>query len=263
MNSSQRTYRNGTTPTVLLVHGAFADASIWAGVIPVLLAAGMDVIAPANPLRGLAGDAAYLASVAAGIDGPVLLAGHAYGGAVIGVAGAQTANTVGLVYVSGYALDEGERVVDIDRRFPSSRFGPSLRPATFASGNCALGLELYVKQDAFVAVFAADLSTHLAAVLAVTQRPIAAAALEEPCPAAAWKTIPSWYAIATADQVIHPEAQRFMAHRASAQTMEVDASHAIALAQPAAVADLIRRAANADRPYSAHSTEEDSMSATS
>jgi len=245
MNAAERPYRNGSTPTVLLVHGAFADASIWAGVIPALLAAGLDVIAPANPLRSLAGDAAYLASVAAEIDGPVLLAGHAYGGAVITVAGARSANAVGLVYVSGYALDEGECVVDIDRRFPSIRFGPSLRPATFAGGDCALGVELYVKQDVFAAVVAADLPAQLAAVLAVSQRPIAAAALEGPCSAAALKTIPSWYAVATADQVIHPETQRFMAHRAGAQTIEVEASHAIALSQPAAVAELIRTAAAA------------------
>jgi pimeloyl-ACP methyl ester carboxylesterase len=263
MNAAARSYRNGSTPTVLLVHGAFADASTWAGVIPVLLAAGLDVIASANPLRGLARDAAYLASVAAEIDGPVLLAGHGYGGAVMTVAGAMAANVVGLVYVSGYALDAGERVIDIERRFPASHFGPSLRLATFAGGDGALGLELYVKHDAFAAVVAADLSTQLAAVLAITQRPIAAAALEERCPAAAWKAIPSWYAIATADQMIHPAAQRFMAHRAGAQTTEIDASHAIPLAQPVAVADLIRRAATADRPNSAHTREEDSMSASS
>src|SRR5262249_20175626 len=177
------------------------------------------VLAPANPLRSLAGDAAYLASVAAAIDGPVLLAGHGYGGALISVAGAQTANITGLVYVSGYALDEGERVIDIDRRLPWSRFGPSLRPVTFADGN-ALGLELYVRPDAFAAVFAADLSTQRAAMLAVTQRPITAAALEEPCPAAAWKTLPSWYAIATADQAIHPQAQRLVAQRARAHPLE-------------------------------------------
>ena len=243
MYTAARSYRNGSTPTVLLVHGAFSDTSIWAGVISRLLAAGLDVVAPANPLRGLTTDAAYLASVTVEIDGPVLLVGHAYGGAVISVAGATAATVVGLVYVAGHALDEGESAIDIDRRFPSPQFGPSLRPTTFAGGGATLSVELTIRQDAFAAVFAANLPPRLAAVLAVTQRPIAAAALEAPCPAAAWKTRPSWYAIATADQVLHPEAQRFMAHRAGAQTIEVDASHAITLTQPLAIADLIQRAA--------------------
>jgi pimeloyl-ACP methyl ester carboxylesterase len=243
MNTDARSYRNGSTPTVLLVHGAFCDASIWAGVTSLLLAVGLDVTAPANPLRGLTTDAAYLASVAAEIDGPVLLVGHAYGGAVISIAGATAANVIGLVYIAGHALDEGESAVDIDRRFPAPQFGPSLQPATFVGGVATLGVELTIRQDAFAAVFAADLSPQLAAVLAVTQRPIVAAALDEPCPAAAWKVRPTWYAIATADQVLHPEAQRFMAHRAGAQTIEVDASHAIALTQPPAMADLIQRAA--------------------
>jgi pimeloyl-ACP methyl ester carboxylesterase len=108
-------------------------------------------------------------------------------------------------------------------------------------------------------VFSADLSGEKAAALAVTQRPIAAIALEEPCPAAAWRTLPSWYAIAMADQALHPAAQRLMAQRAGAQTIEVDASHAVALSQPAAIADLIRRAASAHRPSSPHTTEGDSM----
>jgi pimeloyl-ACP methyl ester carboxylesterase len=248
MNVSERIYRNGSTPTMLLVHGAFADASIWAGVIPVLLAAGLDVIAPANPLRSLADDVTYIASVAAEIDGPVLLAGHGYGGAVIGVAGAQTTNTVGLVYVSGYALDEGECVIDIDRRFPASRFSAALRPAVFSGGGHARAIEISISRDDFAAVFGAELPEAQLAVLAVTQRPITAAALEERAQVAAWQTLPSWYAVATADRVLHPEAQRFMARRAAAQSVEVEASHAIALSQPAAVADLIRCAATSDRP---------------
>ena len=185
MNASARSHRNGSTPTVMLVHGAFTDASGWAGVIPALQAAGMDVIAPATPLRGLATDAAYIASVMAEIDGPVLLVGHDYGGAVITAAGAMAANVVGLVYVAGYALDEGECAVDIDRRFPSRHFGPALRPAIFATGGCGLGVELYIKHDAFAAVFAADLPPQLVAVMAVAQRPITAAALEAVCRAAA------------------------------------------------------------------------------
>jgi pimeloyl-ACP methyl ester carboxylesterase len=245
MRRSERTYQNGSSPTVLLVHGAFADASSWAGVIPALLAAGMDVIAPANPLRGLRTDAAYIAGVADEIDGPVLLVGHAYGGAVITVAGAQAGNVVGLVYLTAYAVDAGESVVDINRRLPPSRLGEALRPATSCTGGERRAVELYIKNSDFPAVFGADLPLQLATVLAVTQRPITAAAFEELAPVAAWKTLPAWYAVATADQIIHPEAQRFMARRAGAQTVEVNASHAIALSQPAAVAELIRTAAAA------------------
>jgi len=243
VSTSQTSYRNGSTPTVLLVHGAFADASGWAGVIPALQAAGVDVIAPANPLRGLAVDAAYIAGVAGEIDGPVLLAGHSYGGAVITTAGAQAGNVVGLVYIAAFAVDEGESALDVAGRFPQSRLNQALRPATFTTGCGEPGVELYIKNDAFPEVFAADLPEHLTTVMAVTQRPIAAAALEAKSQAAAWRTLPSWYAVATADQAIHPDAQRFMAKRAGAQTVEVNASHAIALSQPAAVAELVRAAA--------------------
>jgi pimeloyl-ACP methyl ester carboxylesterase len=232
---------------VLLVHGAFADASSWAGVIPALQAAGMEVLAPANPLRGLAADAAYLTSVAAETDGPVLLVGHAYGGAVITTAGAQTGNVVGLVYIAAFALDAGESILDIGARFPQSSLPLALRPVTYPHGG-AVGVELYIKRDAFPEVFAADLPARVSRVLAVAQRPIAAAAFEETVQAAAWKTRPTWYGGATADQVIHPGAQRFMAQRAGAHTVEVAASHAIALSQPAAVAELIRTAAAAIGP---------------
>lgn len=243
MSTPARSYRNESTPTVLLVHGAFADTSSWAGVIPAVLATGCDVVAAANPLRGLAADAAYIASVAGEIDGPVLLVGHSYGGAVITVAGAQADNVVGLVYIAAFAVDEGESALDVAGRFPQSRLLMALRPVTFSTGCGEPGMELYIKRDAFSEVFAADLPTSVTAVLAVIQRPITAATLEEKARAAAWKALPSWYAVATADQVIHLDAQRFMARRAGARTVEVNASHAIALSQPGAVADLIRTAA--------------------
>lgn len=243
MKAATSSYRNGSTPTVVLVHGAFCDASIWSGVVPMLLAEGMDVAATANPLRGLVTDAAYLASVVAEIDGPVLLVGHAYGGAVITVAGATAANVVGLVYVAGHALDEGESAVDICSRFPAPLFGPALRPAGASLGGSAQAVELTIRRESFPSVFAADLSPQLAATLAVTQRPVVAAALDEPCPAAAWKAKRSWYAIATESRVLPAGAQRFMAQRAGAEAIEVAASHAIALVQPAIIADLIKRAA--------------------
>jgi pimeloyl-ACP methyl ester carboxylesterase len=136
--------RNGSVPTVLLVHGEFADGSMWAGVIAELQAAGLGVIAPANPLRGLAADAAYIASVAEGIDGPVVLAGHSYGGAVITAAGAAAGNLTGLVYIAAFALDEGESVLDINERFPGSPLLGALRPATFRGADGGPGVELYL-----------------------------------------------------------------------------------------------------------------------
>ncbi|MGE0544460.1 MAG: alpha/beta fold hydrolase [Dehalococcoidia bacterium] len=235
-------FRNGSIPTVLLVHGAFTDASSWASVIPLLLAAGIDVQAVANPLDGLESDAAYLVGVLGEVDGPVVLVGHSYGGAVITAAGDVAGNVVGLVYVAAFAVDAGESALDIAGRFSPSRLNVALRPTTFTNRCGDLDVELSIGRDLFASVFAADLPKSMTAVLAASQRPIAAAALEEKCPAAAWRSLPCWYLVATADQVIHPDAQRFMAKRARARTVEVDASHAVVLSQPAVVADLVRTA---------------------
>src|SRR5215471_13236555 len=166
--------RNGSTPTVLLVHGAFADGSMWAGVITELQAAGIGVIAVASPLRSLTSDAAYVASVAAEIDGPILLAGHDYGGAVITAAGSAAGNVAGLVYVAAFALDEGESALDITSRFPGSQLMPALRPATFPGADGDPAVELYIDQDAYPRVFAADLPYRCAAAAAAAQRPITA-----------------------------------------------------------------------------------------
>jgi pimeloyl-ACP methyl ester carboxylesterase len=192
---------------VLLVHGAFADASNWSGVIRELLAAGIDVVAPANPLRGLVSDARYIANVADEIDGPVLLVGHSYGGAVITVAGSLAANTLGLAYVAGFALDEGESTLDVSGRFPDTLLIAALRPASFPEAEGDLAAELYIDRDAFPRAFAADLPLPTAAAAATAQRPIAAAALEEKAPSAAWRSLASWYVVATADRIIHPDAQ--------------------------------------------------------
>jgi pimeloyl-ACP methyl ester carboxylesterase len=243
--STTRGVRNGSVPTVLLVHGEFTDGSMWAGVIAELQAAGLGVTAPANPLRGLAADAAYIASVAEGIDGPVVLAGHSYGGAVITAAGPAASNLTGLVYVAGFALDEGESVLDIDGRFPGSPLLAALRPATFRGADGDLSVELYLDREDFPRVFAADLPHRQACAAAAAQRPVAAAAYAEKSGAAAWKAAPSWYLIATADQVITPEAQQYMARRARARATVISASHAVALTQPAAVAGHIAAAATA------------------
>jgi len=174
----------------------------------------------------------------------VLLAGHDYGGAVISAAGSAAGNVAALVYVAAFALDEGESALDITGRFPGSQLMPALRPATFPGVDGDPAIELYIDREAYPRVFAADLPCRSATAAAAAQRPITAAAIEEKSPAAAWKTIPSWYIVATADQVIPPESQQFMARRAGAHSIEIDASHAIALTQPAAVAGHIAAAAS-------------------
>jgi pimeloyl-ACP methyl ester carboxylesterase len=252
--TAARTFLDGSTPTVLLVHGAFTDASIWMDVIAGLQNAGIGVLAPANPLRGLATDAAYLASIVRAIDGPVLLTGHAYGGAVITQAGTGADNVVGLVYVAAFAPAAGERLLDLTARFPDTQLQPALRPATFPTGNTGSGVELYLTADRYRDVFAADLPARTSAAAAAAQRPVAAAAFGEPVTAAAWTTRPSWFVVATADRAIHPDAQRFMARRAGADTIEVDASHAVARSRPDEVTAHIRAAAAATRVSRIHPT---------
>lgn len=234
-----------TTPTVLLVHGAFADAGSWTGVISRLQDHGIPVIAPPNPLRGLAADAAYVASVAAQIDGPVVLVGHSYGGALITVAGTAE-NVVGLVYVAAYVLEEGESLGELQGRFPASPLVSSLKQWTYPVPGGDPAVEVTIAEDAFPSVFAADVPAETTKALAAAQRPLAAAAFEETAAAAAWKTKPSWALVAAADQAINPEVERFGAERAGAKVVELEgASHAVAVSRPEAVADLIRAAVRA------------------
>lgn len=234
-----------TTPTVLLVHGAFADAASWSGVIAELQGHGIPVIAPPNPLRGLASDAAYVASVAAQIDGPVVLVGHSYGGALITVAGV-TENVVGLVYVAAYALEEGESLGELQGRFPLSPLVANLKQWTYPVPDGEPAVEVTIAEDAFPSVFATDVPADVTRVLAAAQRPLAAAAFEETAAAAAWKTRPSWALIAGADEAINPEVERFGAKRAGATVVELEgASHAVAVSRPKEVADLIRDAVRA------------------
>ncbi|MFF7369975.1 alpha/beta fold hydrolase [Streptomyces tricolor] len=234
-----------STPTVVLVHGAFADAASWSGVIEELQSDGIPVIAPPNPLRGLAADAAYVASVAAQIDGPVVLVGHSYGGALITVAGA-TENVVGLVYVAAYALEEGESLGELQGRFPLSPLVSNLKQWTYPVAGGDPAVEVTIAEDAFPSVFAADVPAEVTKVLAAAQRPLAAAAFEEKASAAAWRTKPSWALVAGADNAINPEVERFGAQRAGATIAEIEgASHAVAVSRPKAVADLIREAVRA------------------
>ncbi|MFF4485907.1 alpha/beta fold hydrolase [Streptomyces sp. NPDC001544] len=234
-----------STPTVVLVHGAFADAGSWSGVIAELQGHGIPVIAPPNPLRGLASDAAYIASVAAQIDGPVVLVGHSYGGALITVAGT-TENVVGLVYVAAYVLEEGESLGELQGRFPLSPLVSNLKEWTYPVAGGDPAVEVTIAEDAFPSVFAADVPAGVTKILAAAQRPLAAAAFEETAAAAAWRTKPSWALIAGADEAINPEVERFGAKRAGATVVELEgASHAVAVSQPKEVADLIREAVGA------------------
>ncbi|MFC9925836.1 alpha/beta fold hydrolase [Streptomyces sp. NPDC127190] len=234
-----------TTPTVVLVHGAFADAASWSGVIEELQRHDIPVIAPPNPLRGLASDAAYVASVAAQIDGPVVLVGHSYGGALITVAGT-TENVVGLVYVAAYVPEEGESLGELQGRFPLSPLVSNLKQWTYPVADGDPAVEVTIAADAFPAVFAADVPADVTKVLAVAQRPLAAAVFEETASAAAWKTKPSWALVAGADSAINPEVERFGAKRAGASVVEIEgASHAVAVSQPKQVAELIREAVRA------------------
>jgi pimeloyl-ACP methyl ester carboxylesterase len=235
---------DSNTPTVVLVHGGFADASFWTPVIERLQARGLPVLAPPNPLRGLASDAEYIASFVNQIDGPVLLVGHSYGGAVISVAGAAAENAIGLVYVAAFILDEGESFGEVFAGFPPTLLGDALRPSTYPLPDGGTAAELTIAPELYRSAFAADLPAEVTEVLAVMQRPFAAI-FDDRAQAAAWKTLPSWAVVATADNAIHPDAERHMARRAGAETVEVDASHSIALSQPDAVTELIVTAVNA------------------
>ncbi|MGI5522228.1 alpha/beta hydrolase [Micromonospora sp. CA-259024] len=228
-------------PTVVLVHGAFADASSFAAVIPELLADGIPVLAPAVPNRSLTGDAAYVASVVRRIPGPVVLVGHSYGGAVITVAGIED-NVVGLVYLAGYALDEGESLGALQGRFPDSDLASALVYSPYPTAGGGEGVDVSVDVARFPAIFAHDIDPDLAAVLAVTQRPLAAAAFTESAPAAAWKTRPAWGVVASADRTINPDVERFGYRRAGMITTEMDSSHLVMLSRPKDVVAMIREA---------------------
>ncbi|MEV5544159.1 alpha/beta hydrolase [Saccharopolyspora shandongensis] len=232
-------------PAVVLVHGAFADSSSWNGVIQRLRQDGYPVVAPANPLRGLASDAAYLHSVLGSVHGPVVLVGHSYGGAVISEAAADAPQVKALVYIAAFAPDEGESALELSNKFPGSTLGPTLNSVPFPLPGGGTGTDLYIKTDEFHDQFAADVPKSVTDLMAATQRPVAASALEEKATTAAWKTIPSWNLIATQDKNIPPAALRFMAQRANARTVEVNASHAVSVSQPGAVTRLIKQAAQA------------------
>jgi pimeloyl-ACP methyl ester carboxylesterase len=229
--------------TVVLVHGAFADSSSWNGVIERLQAAGIKVTAPANPLRGISTDSAYIASFLEQIPGPVLAVGHSYGGAVISNAAAAAANVVGLVFVAAFAPDEGERLGEVEGGSNDSVLMTALVPLQYPIGDGAeTAVELAIDLTKFHDAFAADLPTDQTAVMAATQRPVAELAFSEPSGPPAWKSSPAWAVVATGDKAAGTDVVRSMAERAGAAITEAEGSHVIMVSQPGAVAEVIMTA---------------------
>jgi pimeloyl-ACP methyl ester carboxylesterase len=231
-------------PTIVLVHGAFAESSSWNAVAGQLLANGYPVIAAANPLRSVKGDAAYVGKVVESIKGPVVLVGHSYGGSVISAAAVGKNNVKALVYIAGFAPDAGETAAALSAKFPGSTLGAALAPpVTLEDG----GEDLYIDQGKFRAQFAADVPAAESKLMAATQRPITKAALNEPAGTPAWRTIPSWFVFGSLDNNIPRTAQAFMAKRAGAKkVVEIDgASHVLMISRPDAVVRLIEEAATA------------------
>jgi len=235
-------------PTVVLVHGAFAESASWNGVIAGLHRRGYTVISVANPLRGLQEDAAYLRSVLDSLSGPVVVAGHSYGGSVMNEATDGAPGVTALVYVASFNLEIGESTAELAAKFPGGQLGPALDSVPFPRADGETGVDLYIQQDRFREVFAADVAPEVAQLMAATQRPIAASALEDTATKAAWKTIPSWTMVTTQDLAIPADSMRFMAERAGSTTVELDASHAVTVSQPGAVAALIDSAARDTAP---------------
>jgi pimeloyl-ACP methyl ester carboxylesterase len=234
---------NGPKPTIVLVHGAWADSSGWNAEVTRLQQRGYTVIAPANPLRGLQSDADYLRSVLQTISGPIVLVGHSYGGAVITNAAIGVANVQALVYIAAFVPDEGDSLGSLVSMNPGSDIQASLETRQYPLPGGGEGTDLYLTAAAFHDAFAGDLSHRATDQMQATQRPFAASAFEDQSGVPAWKTIPSWYLVATQDHAIPPATQRFMAERANSTTVEVRSSHVPMISQPAATTRLILAAA--------------------
>jgi|KBSSwiStaDraftv2_1062776.scaffolds.fasta_scaffold303726_2 pimeloyl-ACP methyl ester carboxylesterase len=232
-----------TSPSVVLVHGAFADASSWSGVIAELQSAGVSVTAPPNQLRGIPTDAAYLTSFVNQLDGPTILVGHSYAGALITQSGTDARDVVGLVFVAAFAPEANENLADINARYPDIPLSAAQRTLTYPTGDGISGTEVLIDQASFHDAFCADLPVEQARVMALTQRPIAVEAFTSVVTGTpAWHSLPSWAIVATADHAIHPDAERDMAKRAGAEVVELDASHAVAVSRPERVAEVILQA---------------------
>jgi pimeloyl-ACP methyl ester carboxylesterase len=244
---SSRSVANVVKPSVVLIHGAWADGSSWSRVVSLLQDRGYTVYVPPNPLRGLTSDSAYIASFLQTISGPIILVGHSYGGAVITNAATGNPNVKALVYVDAFAPDQGESLAALSSVPPPPGQSPSCLagdPTTvfnfvpLASGD----VDLYVKPSLFPSCFANDLPPSQGAVLASSQRAFALSALPQTSGVPAWKTIPSWYLVGTIDSVIPPFAQMFMAQRINATIVQVRAGHLAMISHPTAVVGLIEQA---------------------
>lgn len=237
-----------TKPTIVLVHGAWADGSSWSGVTQRLQRRGYTVDVVPNPLRGLDSDSTYLKAYLGKVTGPIVLVGHSYGGAVITNAATGNAQVRSLVYVDAFVPDAGETVNQLTVAEPGSRLAVEDASTVFNTVPIPDGggnPDLYVKQDLFPEIFAGGVRRSKAAQLAAGQRPLAGSALSEKSGAPAWKTIPSWDVIGTADQVIPPAEQEVMAQRAKAHVVRIKAPHLSMVDRPTAVTDVIISAARA------------------
>ena len=244
--SAERHPPNGPKPTIVLVHGGWADASGWNAQVADLQKRGYPVIAPANPQRGLESDSDYIRSVLTTIDGPIVLVGHSYGGAVISNAAVGVPNVKALVYIAGFAPDAGESLGQLVTMNPGTGIGPdTLIPRPYPLPGGGQGIDLYLTVDGFRNAFAGDLPRKIADQMQATQRPFSEEAFGSPSGEPAWKTIPSWYLVATKDKAIPPATQRFMAERAGATIEEVRASHVPMISKPDSATRLILEAANA------------------
>ena len=236
-------------PTIVLVHGAWADATGFDAEIRALQREGFRAIGFANPLRDLANDSSYLAEFLRTLTGPIVLVGHSYGGNVISMAATGNDQVKALVYLNGWMCDEGESQQELLERFEGSLVGPSIRPVPFTGADGSEGADLFLAPEAFREAFAADVDQATADVMAAAQRPYAAAAFAgAPSSPPAWKTLPCWYLLGTEDKAIPPALQRFMAERANATIVEVPASHVSFVSQPDAATQLILQAVNATMP---------------
>ncbi|WP_186785476.1 alpha/beta fold hydrolase [Streptomyces misionensis] len=244
----RRPHQHPDAPTVVLIHGAFADASSWSGVIERLQRQGHRVLAPALPLRGLASDAAYIRSVLDSVNGPIVLVGHSYGGAVISQAAAGSRQVEALVYIAAFVPEIGESALQLTDKFPGSTLGQATTTQYYPLPDGGQGAELVIRKDLFREQFAAGVPVRTAQVMAAGQRPITLAALQEPATAAAWREIPSWYLVASEDRNIPPAAERWMAERARARTVTVRAPHAVSVTDPGPVTDLVLKAVRSVRP---------------
>lgn len=238
-------------PTIVLVHGAFADGSSWEGVIERLQRDGYTVHAPAVGLRGVGVDSAYLASVVKQIDGPVLLVGHSYGGAVISNAATEVDNVVGLVFVAAFAPDTDEALGDVTPESKDSILMSALVQRDYPTGTDGqTAPEFFIDPVKLREAFAADLPVERTSVMAATQRPVAASAFSDGSGTPAWKSLPSWAVVATEDKAAGADLVRSMALRAGAEITEVEGSHVVMMSQPQAVTDVIVKAAEAVRDAS-------------